>query len=301
MRKIPLVILGLLIGLLSPAYGVEPSSKTLVIVDTGFDTQLPLFQGRVIAEVCILDWYSCPNKTNFQEGVGSAYLPTAISAFNGFDHGTQMASIALTRYSDLRLVLVRLVAHSSSGYRLPTQDENVARILEWVIANKEKFNIGAVAMAQGRPGLKYLRDYCPKIANVEKKIIELKRLDVPFVVPAGNEGNKSQINWPGCIPSALAIGASNKDDQIATFSNIDRNLVDFYALGNSATVLPGGRTSTSTGTSVSTIIAAANWVTTSNKHPEMNYADLYQYFRVGPIIFDTKYNYGRKMFFESSN
>jgi len=301
MRKIPIAILGLLIGLSSPAYGVELSSKTLVIVDTGFDTQLPLFQGRVITEACILDWYSCPNKTNFQEGVGSAYLPTSISALNGFDHGTQMASIALTQYPDLKLVLVRLVAHSSSGYRLPTQDENVSRILEWVIANKEKFNIGAVAMAQGRPGLKYLRDYCPKIANVEKRIIELKRLDVPFIVPAGNEGNKSQINWPACIPSALAIGASNKDDQIATFSNIDRNLVDFYALGNSTTILPGGRSSTSTGTSVSTIIAAANWVTTSNRHPEMNYADLYQYFRAGPIIFDAKYNYGRKMFFESSN
>ncbi len=301
MRKILLLILGLAIGLSAPAEGAEPMSKSLVIVDTGFDTQLPLFQGRVIAEVCILDWYSCPNKTNFQEGLGSAYLPISISALNGFAHGTQMASIALMQNPELNLVLIRLVAHSSSGYRLPTQDENIARILDWVITNKDKFNIGAVAMAQGRPGLKYLRDYCPKITNVEKKIIELKRLDIPFIVPAGNEGNKSQINWPSCIPSALAIGASNKEDQIATFSNIDRNLVDFYALGNSATILPGGRTSTSTGTSVSTIIAATNWVTTSNRYPEMNYADLYQYFRAGPIIFDAAYNYGRKMFFESSN
>ena len=300
MRKFLMVSIGLLLALSTPAHGDEFQSKSLVIIDTGFDTQLPLFQGRVIGEACILDWYSCPNKSNFQEGPGSASLPQAISSLNGFYHGTQMASIALMQSPDVKVILIRLVAHSSSGYRLPTQDENVARILEWVITNKVKFNIGAVAMAQGRSGLSGVRNYCPKIASVEKKIIELKRMDIPFVVPAGNEGDKSRINWPACIPSALAIGASTKEDQIASFSNIDRNLVDFYAPGVADATMPGGKISSTKGTSVSTIIAAANWVKISNQYPTKSYSDLYQFFRGGPIIFDDKFNYGRKMLFESA-
>jgi hypothetical protein len=173
-------------------------------------------------------------------------------------------------------------------------------VLEWVITNRVKFNIGAVAMAQGRPGLNNTRDYCPKVTSVDKKIIELKRFDIPFVVPAGNEGDKSRINWPACIPSALAIGASTTDDQIASYSNIDRTLVDFYAPGKANSILPGGKSTPSTGTSVSTIIAATNWVSMANRYPTKSYPELYQLFRTGPIIFDDKYNYGRKMLFESA-
>jgi hypothetical protein len=299
MLKIIVACLGVFLGLVSPASATEVQPKSLVVVDTGFDTQLPIFQDRVITEVCILDWSRCPNRSNFQEGVGSAFLPRAISQFNGFFHGTQMASIALAQDSTIKVILIRIIADSQSGFRLPVQDSNISQVLEWVINNRDKFNIGAVAMAQGHPGLNSLRDYCPKISNVEKKIIELKRLDIPFVVPAGNEADKAHINWPACIPSALAIGASTKEDLIASYTNIDRNLVDFYALGSSDSTMPGGKITPTSGTSVSTIVAATNWVTKANKYPSMSYAELYQYFRGGPIIFDEKYNYGRKMLLES--
>lgn len=289
----------LLVAVAVPASALDQNPKSLVIVDTGFDTELPIFHDRVLGEVCILDWSSCPNKGYFQEGPGAAYLPRAISSFNGFYHGTQMASIALAQDRGFKVVLIRIIAHSSTGNRLPAQDQTVAKVLEWVILNKDKFNVGAIAMAQGHAGNRLARDYCPKFENIDKKILELKRLDIPFVVPAGNDGNKFQINWPACIPSALAIGASNSEDQIASYSNIDRTLVDFYAPGKADSMLPSGKITPSIGTSVSTIIAASNWVSIANKNPSKTYSELVQYFRGGPIIFDEKFNYGRKMLFES--
>ena len=295
-----ITITALLAATAASASATDQIPKSLVIVDTGFDTQLPIFQGRVLGEACILDWSSCPNKGYFQEGIGAAHLPLPVSSLNGFYHGTQMASIALAQDPTLKVVLIRIIAHSSTGYRLPAQDQTIAKVLEWVILNKDKFNVGAIAMAQGHAGNRLARDYCPKFENVEKRILELKRLDIPFVVPTGNDGNKSQINWPACIPSALAIGASNSDDQIASYSNIDRTLVDFYAPGKADSILPGGKITPSTGTSVSTIVAASNWVSTSNKYSTKTYSEMFQFFRGGPIIFDEKFNYGRKMLFESA-
>jgi len=272
------------------------SPRVLVIADTGFDTQLPIFKDRIIHEACILDWYSCPNGRNLQEGVGASALPLQLSQLWGFAHGTQMASIAALTDPSVKFVFIRIIAASSNGTRLPTSDSLVLRLLEWVSTNREKFNIGAVVMAQGHHSVLAVKDYCPKTPGVDKKITELKRLDIPVVLPAGNKGDKSRIDWPACIPSALAIGASTKKDEIAKFSNIDRKLVDFYELGYFDSYLPGGRKAPTSGTSVSALIAATKWVSQSNKNPAASYTELYLYFRGGPIIFDEVFNYGRLMF-----
>ncbi len=289
------IALGLLISIISltPANSADLPKKSLVIMDTGFDTQLPIFQGKVLQEVCILDWYTCPNRLDFQEGQGSAQLSLPLAKINGFSHGTQMASIAVNYSSETPIILIRIIANSSSGLRLPAGESSIIRALEWVIAHNEEFNIGAVAMAQGRPSSISSRDYCPKSERLEKRILELKRLDIPFVVPAGNGGNKSRIDWPACIPSTVAIGASTTDNKIAKFSNVDRLLVDFYAQGNSPASLPGGQIITASGTSVSTLIAAARWLKEASAQPTANYAQLYRYLRTGPIIFDENFNYGR--------
>lgn len=284
------------LALQSSSIQASEGPKVLVIADTGFDTALPLLQDRIIHEACILDWYSCPNGTNFQEGPGTASLPLRISQIGGFGHGTQMASIAALTDTKVKFILIRIIAYTSNGTRLPAQDSNIVRLLDWVLANKDKFNIGAVAMAQGHHSLLTVKDYCPKTPAVEKRILDLKRADIPFVLPTGNNADKTRIDWPACIPSALAIGASNDKDEIAKFSNIDRNLTDFYTSGYFDSLLPGGRASKASGTSVSTLIAATRWVAQSNQDPAATYSRTYQYFRGGPIIFDEVFNYGRLMF-----
>ncbi len=295
-RSIVATLAATALALQSTSVQALEGPKVLVIADTGFDTQLPLLKDRIIHEACILDWYSCPNGTNFQEGSGTASLPPRISQIGGFGHGTQMASIAALTDANVKFVLIRIIAYSSNGTRLPAQETSVDRLLGWVLANKDRFNIGAVAMAQGHHSLLSTRAYCPKTPAVEKRIIELKRVDIPVVLPSGNKADKTRIDWPACIPSALAIGASNDKDEIAKFSNIDRNLVDFYAPGYSESYLPGGLSAKASGTSVSTLIAATRWVAQSNQDPSASYSQIYQHFRGGPIIFDEVFNYGRLMF-----
>jgi hypothetical protein len=119
--------------------------------------------------------------------------------------------------------------------------------------------------------------------------------------PAGNAGDKSRIDWPACIPAALAIGAVDSNGQIAKYSNYDRVLNDFYVLGASSALLPGGGGTSATGTSVSTVVAASYWLRIMELKPEMKFAEISYLFRnSGPIIFDSNFRYGRKMDLEAA-
>jgi len=281
------------VGLMTSAVAEDPP-KSLVVIDTGFDTTLPKISDALIFEACTLDWSNCPNGQSFQEGTGSALLPTYLWRSSSFSHGTEMASIALSNYPAVKLVLIRLTAASSSGARLPTYETSVARAFDWVLNNQTKFNIGAVAMAQGHHNLGFGKAYCPNSPGVQNKIKALKEIGVPVFLPAGNAGDTSKIDWPACLPESIAIGAINNKGQIPSYSNMDRFLSDFYAIGQMQTTLPGGAISSSTGTSISTLVAASNWVRVQNLFPNLSYQELFQLFRgTGKIVFDSKYRYGR--------
>ena len=295
----PIAVLTLLVvlvaGIVAPA-GAAPVEKSLVIIDTGFDTSIPLIRDAIIFESCILSWYSCPNGTNFQEGSGSATLPTNISNTSNMSHGTQMASIALQTYPNLKVVLIRLIAYNSRGERLPVFDSTVVQAFKWIASKREELNIGAVAMAQGYHPTSTSKNYCPKNLELEKLILDLKIKNVAVFLPTGNASDKTRIDWPACIPAAIAIGAIDSKGQIAGYSNYDRNLVDFYTPGNASALLPGGTETAAVGTSVSTLIAASYWLNVANLKPDLSAPAISQLFRdAGAMIFDSKYRYGRQM------
>jgi hypothetical protein len=149
-------------------------------------------------------------------------------------------------------------------------------------------------MAQGYLSKLSGKSYCPKNLEVEKLIAELRAKEVPVFLPAGNSGNKSRIDWPACIPHSIAIGALDKKGAIASYSNFDRHLTDFYAPGNAQVLLPGGVRSTTWGTSVSTLVAASHWMMVAAAQPTLTLAQLVRLFRAtGEIAFDSEYRFGR--------
>lgn len=290
-----LFIAALSANFVAPAQGNTPQ-KALVIIDTGFDTSLPAIKDAVIYEVCILSWSLCPNGRTFQEGPGSATLPVSSISTGNMSHGTQMASIAMNTNPGQKIVLIRLVAFNSRGERLLVYESTVIQVFKWIASKREELNIGAVAMAQGHHPTLAVKNYCPKVKELDKILLDLKVKNVPVFFPAGNSGNKSRIDWPACIPPSMAIGAINTKGEIADYSNYDRHLVDFYVIGTAPALLPGGAETTATGTSVSTLIAASYWLNVANQKPELTAPAIAQLFRdAGRIIFDSKLRYGREM------
>lgn len=246
----------------------------VAILDTAINSSSPQFGGRIVHEVCILEWNSCPNGTSFMEGFGSANLPNSIMSRNGFDHGAKMTSVFLSNNIASGVIFIRIIGNTPAGARQIANEKTVVQALDWVIANKDKFNIGAVSMSQGHHNLATAADYCPTTVDTKSRIQALSNANVPFFVATGNDRDQKRIDWPSCIEEAIAVGASNSRGILNSYSNFDSARTDYLALGEQAYRPFGGRTTVLSGTSASTQVAVANWLTVKNAKPTLTYQQL---------------------------
>ena len=249
---------------------------TIAILDTALDTSLPIFKDRILFEACVTQWSSCQNGLSEMEGTNSSVLPANVMSKNGFEHGTQMASIAVATNPNVKIVFVRIIGASTQGFRQSSGEETVYKALDWVIRNKEKFNIQAVSMSLGHTGARSSgADYCPKTPITESKIKSLIDSNVPVFFPVGNNRDYQRIDWPACIPSSIAVGATMPAETIAIYSNYDPLLTDFFAQGTLKATTVGGSVINVAGTSASTVIAATSWATIKSAKPHLTYSQVY--------------------------
>lgn len=250
------------------------SGYTVAVLDTALNSSLPQLAGKVVHEVCILEWNSCPNGTWFQEGPGAANLPMSIISNNGFDHGTNMVGALLNSNPTVKIVFVRIIGNTPTGGRQIANEKTVIQALDWVIANKDKFNISAVTMSQGHHNLAPLADYCPNTPNTKQRIQSLLNLQVPTFMAVGNNYDYQRIDWPSCIDEVIAIGALNRYDSINLYSNRDSRRLDFFELGDMNSFGPNGGTKRLAGTSAAAQYAAGQWILAKEKKPSLSYQDL---------------------------
>jgi len=250
------------------------SVPSLAILDTGLDTSIPSIKEKLIYEVCILEWTTCPNGQSFMEGPGSTHIPLSSITKNGFEHGTQMASAALSTNKNINIVFVRIIGQNINGDRQIANEKTVYNALNWVLANKDRFNIQAVSLAQGHQNLLPSPNYCPTSPETRKSINDLLTLGIPTFAAIGNSYNYSRIDWPSCIPESIAIGAGSKSG-IELYNNYDPALVDFYSTGNLLVSLPGNLSGRAAGSSIATQVAAASWIAVKQSNPTLTTNQLF--------------------------
>lgn len=277
-KKLLAIILSALVA--TPLASAEATVKNktvlpaLAILDTAVDTSVSSLKNRNVYEVCILAWNSCPNGTNFQEGKGAASLPASVINRNGFDHGTQMSSIAANANPNMNIVFVRIVGNTADGRRQLVPEASIANALNWVIQNKDRLNIQAVAMSQGNSNYNRTGDYCPTAGPLTSVVNNATASNLPVFFPAGNDRNYTRINWPACIPSAIAVGGIDNTGSIGLWSNYDPQRLDIYSLGQTKAQVPGGATINAIGTSVSAQIAASNWIELKSSKSSLTLSEL---------------------------
>jgi hypothetical protein len=245
-------------------------TPTLAILDTALDTSIPGIKSRIVAEVCILDWPSCPNGTRYMEGPGASVIPLNILSTSSFNHGTQMVSAALHANPNLNIVFVRIVGNTRAGAQQTYGINTLANALSWVNSNRLKYNIVAVASshATNAPVIRMkTADYCLP-TKIDSIVSTLNNSGIPVFFPSGNSGTnpamKDKIEWPACIKQSVAVGGIetlNLDrPQISLISNYDKNLVDLWGEVQLPTIYPGNKPGFSYGTSVSVQVIAAKYV-----------------------------------------
>jgi hypothetical protein len=249
------------------------SSPTLAILDTGLDTSVPSIKEKLIYEVCILEWTTCPNGQSFMEGPGAASIPLQSITKNGFDHGTKMASAAVSTNPNMNIVFVRIIGQNINDDRQIANEQTIYNALNWVYANKDKFNIQAVSLSQGSHNLVSSESYCPSTPTTQKSITDLLSSGIPTFTAVGNDRDYKRIDWPSCIPEAVAVGAGSKKG-ISLYNNYDPALLDIYSIGQLKVYAPGNILGGASGSSVAAQTAAANWIALKQFNPGYTIAQL---------------------------
>ena len=189
---------------------VSPASantqKTLVIIDSGINTELDWVKSTLVEEVCIIEYGTCPNGQKFMTGPGAAHVRYQDVKDRAMHHGSQMYSVAVQVDPNVRVVFIRIVGMSAKGFANSYTMRSVQQALDWVDANAARLNVGAVSMSVGRS---YKEAGCPIEASFQATAQKLSSAGIAVVASAGNGGNRTKVDYPACTPEVISVGATD--------------------------------------------------------------------------------------------
>jgi hypothetical protein len=239
MKKMGMLVTVLLGLSIVPSQAADVVKPTVVIIDMAFDTTVQELQGKVVQEVCLVEGTSCLNNTGFQEGLGSATLPSTVALSGGFEHGTYMATVATTVNPNANLILIRIAGINKSGKILSPSANAIGLALDWVNKNVSKYNIVATSTSLSNTAFNPGANYCKINKALQDTIIALQSKNVAASFSAGNTYDRLRVSYPACIPQAIAVGATNYSETTKTGTVNPISLasaggpdIDFYALGS---------------------------------------------------------------------
>lgn len=256
------------------------AANSIVVIDTAVNSNLPELSGKLVHEVCMVQTGTCANGKTTAEGPGSANLAPNQSHSGGFEHGTMMALIAAQVNPDVKIIFIRVAGALSNGKMGTFSDVSITRALDWVVANRAKYNIVSVSASVGSTAFNKTGNYCPIKATHNKLISNIDTLSangVATMFAAGNNRDKLRVSFPACIPQAVAVSAVNRfstDDgwKVSPLANTGPE-TDFYALGSFNTSI--GTTGAFGQTSPATAALSAYWA----KNYKGSFPATYQYLK----------------------
>ena len=210
-RKMSICVATLLATLLTSQFAtanistrVMPAQKSLVIIDSGINTDLPWAKNAVVDEACFVELHRCPNGLSQMVGAGASKMTPAMTTAGSLSHGTQMASVAVAVDPNVKIVSIRITGMTPRGVPTPYSGRAISWALDYVEANKARLNVGAVSISLGNS---YRSTSCPIVGNLQTQITNLMASGIPVAVSVGN-GGSTKIDYPACIPEAIAVGAT---------------------------------------------------------------------------------------------
>ena len=247
--------------------GYDGAGWYVAVLDTGVRVSHEMFTGKDIVEGCFSTTVDgsasslCPGGAAEAEGPGSAVPP------DRYGHGTHVAGIAVGRQpgGDLKgvapgadLVAIQVFSYIPSWDDVGSYFSDQIKGLEYVYSLLGTHAIASANMSLG--GGSY-SDYCDD--DSRKPIIDqLRSAGVAVTISTGNSGYCFALGTPACISSAVAVGASDSNDDAYAGNNWHPVMQDIFAPGvtiNSALATGDTDYGLKTGTSMAAPHVAGAW------------------------------------------
>jgi len=190
----------------------------ICIIDTGVDYTHPALGGSFGVKVI----------------AGYDFVNNDADPMDDQGHGTHCAGIAAsedqtykgTAYG-AKIIAVKSLDSTGSG-----TSDTIASGIDWCVNNADTYNIKVISMSLGTTTY-HSSTYCSGVDPVVEAAINAARAaGIIVFAAAGNEGQDG-LSLPACIPNATPIGAVDKNDVFASYSN-RANILKLLAVGGSS-------------------------------------------------------------------
>jgi serine protease AprX len=196
----------------SSSFSVNGTSINISIIDTGIFNHTE-FQSpnRIIKQKC----YCSSGTERSTPCCPPGNTNTSDNATDDSGHGTHCAGIAAGKgdsngqgvAANASLFIVKVLDSSGSGY-----SSDVVAGIDWAVSNESQ----VISLSLGS----YLGSQNCYDSPVSEAVDNATKLGVVVIVAAGNAGYSTpNITAPGCAKRVITVGATNDNDQIASFSS----------------------------------------------------------------------------------
>jgi subtilisin family serine protease len=261
------------------ALGNAAEDVVVAVLDTGMDTDNTDLADDLIYQACFLDFDGtidglgqCPNGSDRQFGLGAAE--------DGAGHGTHVSGIissggvnaSVGVAPGANIVAVKVLNNSGYAGSFYSFMEIVAA-LDYILNNRP--DVQVINMSLGTNAL--FSGDCDNETSwtmAGADVIDALRANgVIAFASAGNNGSGTQMSAPACLSNVIAVGATDDDDNVTSFSNSNAQ-TDLMAPGNDIiSSAIGNGTISASGTSMASphaagcaaLLIAAGAATTPNE------------------------------------